>query len=80
MGQVIADVAKHAATKDGKSGIPIVEKDAMRQFPERSGQNNKQSRGHDEPILIHGDVMVDSVQQEMEGDPNAIVGQVPGDN
>lgn len=75
---VIANVAEHAATVYRQGRIPVVGKDSMGQFPERCSQDNEEGRGHHKSVFVHGQIMMDSVQQEMQSKSNSIIGKEPG--
>lgn len=77
MGHVIASVSKYAAAVSSSCRIPIPEDDGVCEFPERCGKRDKKCRRHDKPILVHGKVVVDAVEEEMQGDTDTIVWQVP---
>lgn len=73
---VVANVAEDAAAVGGGPHVPVPEKDAVRHLPEREGQRNEKSRGHDQAVFVHGEVVVDAVEGEVEGDANPVVGEV----
>jgi hypothetical protein len=49
----------------------------MCKLPERRRQRNKQRRRHHEPVLVHWEVVVDAVEEEVEGTGDTIVWKVP---
>lgn len=61
VGHVIERVAKNTTTISSGRSIPIVEEYGVRKFPEWCRKRGEQCRGHDEPVLVHGKVMVDAV-------------------
>ena len=63
--QIIADVAKDTSTEHLHGRKPVVEEDGMGELPERSGQNHKQSWRHDKSIAVHGQVVVNAVEEEV---------------
>lgn len=71
--QIITDVAEDTTTEHLDSCKPVVEEDGMGQFPERSCQNHKQCRGHDKSIAVHGQVVVNSVEEEVQAQTNSVV-------
>lgn len=77
MGQIIADVAEDSAAKNGSCGIPVVAENSMRQLPEGACKNQEEGRRHHEAVLVHGQVMVDSVKEEVERDAHAVVRKIP---
>lgn len=76
MRQVVANVAKNAATVHGRADIPIVAEDGLGKFPEWSCKNDKQCGGHDQSVLVHGQVVVNSMQQKVHGNENSVVRKV----
>jgi hypothetical protein len=70
---VVASVAKDATTVRSCGRIPVPEDDSVRKFPEGCGEHDKQRGRHDKPVLIHREVMVDAVEEKMQGDTNAVV-------
>lgn len=73
MGQIIADVAKDTTTEHLYGRKPVVEEDGMGELPERSCQDHKQCWGHDQSITIHGQVVVNAVEEEVQGQTDSIV-------
>jgi hypothetical protein len=71
--QIIADVAKDTSTEHLNSREPVVEEDGMGELPERSCQNHKQCWGHDQSIAVHGQVVVNAVEEEVKGQTNSVV-------
>ena len=76
---VVADISEDTTAVRQHTGIPVVVEDRMRQLPERSSKKNKQSRWHHKSILIHGQVVMDAVQEEMQDDANSIVRKKPSE-
>lgn len=76
--QVVADVTKDASAINSGSGVPAVRKNPMSQLVERRGENYKKCRRHDEAILVHRQVMMDAVEEEMHGNANSVVRKPPG--
>jgi hypothetical protein len=70
---VVASVAKNATAVRSRGRIPVPEDDGVREFPEGCGKHDEQRGWHDKPVLIHGEVMVDAVEEKMQGDTNAVV-------
>lgn len=77
MGQVIADIPEYATTEDGSSSVPIVTEKIVGQPVEGSCQHDKQGRWHDEPKLVHGEIMVYTMEDEVKGDTNTIIRKIP---
>ena len=76
VGHVVADVAEDTATIHCQSSIPIVEEDSMSKLPEWRCQYNKESWGHDQAILVHRQVVMNTVEQEVESQSNTIVRKI----
>lgn len=70
---VVENVTEDAAAVDGGGGMPRVEEDSMGEVPEGVGKDDEERRGHDEAVAIHREVVVDAVEEEMEGDEVAVV-------
>lgn len=75
---VIANISEDTATVYKRGSKPVVEEDRMRQFPERHSKNDEQCRGHHKSILVHRQVVVDSMQKEMQSDTDTVVRKKTG--
>lgn len=75
---VIANISEDTATVYKRSGKPVVEEDGMRQFPEGHSKDDEQGRGHHKSILVHRQVVVYSMQKEMQSDTNTVVRKKTG--
>jgi hypothetical protein len=53
-----------------------VEEDAVGNLPERSGQCGEECRRHDKTVLVHGEVMVDTVKNKVKGNSYTVIGQI----
>ena len=73
MGQVVADVAKDSSTEHGYCSVPIVEEHCMRELVERCCESNEEGRWHNEAVLVHWEIMVDAVKEEVCCDANSII-------
>jgi len=71
--QIVAHIPEYPARIDCYCGIPIVEKYEMSQVVEWSCQNQEQGRRHDQAISIHWQVVMDSMQQEVQGDADSVI-------
>ena len=74
MGQVVHDITQDTATVHRCGNIPVPKKDGMRQLPERRGQRQEQRRGHNQAEFVHGQIMVDSMQQKVRCDHEPVIG------
>jgi hypothetical protein len=70
---VVAGIAKDATTVRSRSRVPVPEDDSMRKLPKGCSEQDKQRRRHDKSVLIHGKVVVDTVEEEMQRDANTVV-------
>lgn len=73
MSHVVKDVAEDASREDGSGHEPIPVEDSVCELPERRGQDDKQSRRHDEAIFVHRQVVVNAMKEEMSSDANTVV-------
>jgi hypothetical protein len=71
---VIANVAENAAAVDCHCRVPVVEEDGMGEFPEWRGKNQEERGRHDESQAVHWKIVVNTVQQEVCSDCEAVVG------
>jgi hypothetical protein len=76
MCEIVADVSEDAATVGCSSSIPVVEEYSMCKLPERSGQSSEERRRHNKTILVHREIMMDAVKDEMKCNSNTVVRQV----
>ena len=70
---VVARVTEEAAAEYRRRHVPVPEEEGVRQFPEWDGKSDEEGGWHDEAILIHGQVMMDTVEQEMRRDADPVV-------
>lgn len=76
MGHVVACVSKDATTVRGHSSVPVPEDYTVGKLPERRCKSNEKCRRHYEAVLVHWKVVMDTVEEEMEGDSDAVVRKV----
>lgn len=74
--QVVKRVAEHTTAVGCCRSIPVVEEDSVCELPEWCCKRCEQRRGHDQPIPVHWQVVVNTVEQEMQGESGTIVGKV----
>ena len=74
--QVVADVPEDATGEDLDSGKFIVGEDDVGQFVKGDCENEEESGWHNQPIFVHGKVVMDAVEQEMCGNADPIVGEI----
>ena len=77
VGHVIASVSENATAVCSQSCMPIPEDDCVCELPEGCSESYEQSWRHDKPVLVHREVVVNAVKEEMQGDANAVVWQMP---
>lgn len=77
MGEIVADIARHTTAENPSTNKPVEPEDRMGQAPEGNGKDQKQRRRHDQPKLVHGQVMVDSMHQEMQRNHDPVIGHFP---
>ena len=70
---VIANIPEDTTAVCQHSGMPVEEDYSVRKFPERECEDDKQGWWHHKSIFIHGKVVMDSVQKEVQGDTNSVV-------
>lgn len=78
MSHVIANIPEDTTAVCQHSGMPVPKDYSVRKLPERNCEDDKQGRWHHKSIFIHGKVMMDSVQKEVQSDTNSIVRKEPG--
>ena len=76
MSHVVADISKNASTIRGRRRIPIPVYHVLRKMPERDRQHEEKCRWHDEPVLVHGQVVVDAVEEEVQSYEDPVVREV----
>ena len=73
MGHVIACVTKNATRICGHGGVPVPEDHCVCELPEGQRQCNEKRGRHDKSVSIHGQIVMDTVEEEVEGDEDAVV-------
>lgn len=74
--QVVADVAKNTSTVNSRGGVPAVKEQNMRQLPKRRCEKDEQRGWHDESVLVHGQIVVNAMQQEVQGYEDSVVREI----
>jgi hypothetical protein len=77
MRHVIAGVSKYSTAICSQCRVPVPKDNGVCKFPERGRKCDEQCRRHNQPILIHGKIVVDAVEYEMQRNANSVVGQMP---
>jgi hypothetical protein len=78
MCQIIADIPEYPATEDSGCDGPIPKEYGMRQFPEWHCEDKKEGWWHDQSELIHGKVVVDTMQEKMQCKRNTVFREKSG--
>lgn len=76
MSQVIADITKDTATVDSGRGIPVVGENGVCEVPKWSSKQHEHGGRHNKSVLIHGQVVVDAVKQEVCNDAISVIRKV----
>ena len=76
MGQIVADVAEDAAAEDRNRDVPVPVEDEVGEAVEGRGEHDEEGGRHDEAEFVHGEVVVDAVEEEVQGYANAIVREI----
>lgn len=76
MGQVVADVAEDAATVGSHRSMPVPEDQAVGELPERSSKDDEESGRHDQAILVHGQVVMNAMEEEVQRDAHSVIGKI----
>ena len=79
VGQVVADVSEYAAAEHAGSDGPVERKEEVGELPEGRGQRDKESWGHDQTVLVHGQIVMDSVKEEVQREAGSVIRQPPSD-
>jgi hypothetical protein len=48
----------------------------MCEMPERVSQDHKERGRHDEAILVHGEIVMNAMEQEVQRNAHTVVGQI----
>jgi hypothetical protein len=77
VGHVVARVPENAAAVGSQRSGPVPEDNGMCKFPEGCGKRDEKCRWHDESVLVHREIMVDTVEEEVQCDTNTVIWQMP---
>ena len=77
MGQVVADVTEDAAAVYRYGDVPVPVKDEEGEAVEGGGEHDEKGGRHDEAEFVHGEVVVDAMEEEVQGYTDAIVREIP---
>lgn len=73
---VVACVSEDASTVGRQGRIPVPKDNSMSKLPERRCQNDKKGGRHNKSVFVHWQVVVNTVQEEVESDADTVVGKV----
>ena len=76
MRDVVANVAEDAAAEDGRGGEPVPVENRVGELVEGHGEGDEERGRHDEAEFVHGEVVVDAVEEEMGRDSDAVVRKI----
>jgi hypothetical protein len=65
VGHIVASVTKDATAIRSECRVPVPEDESVCEFPERCGERDEECRRHDKPVLIHREIMMNAVEEEM---------------
>ena len=71
--QVVADVSEDTATKDGGADIPVRGKNKVCKLPEWVCKNHEKGRGHHQSVFVHGQVVVNAMEQKVCSDTDTVI-------
>ena len=74
--QIVERVAEDTTTVGSCRGVPVVEEHGVCKLPERCCKQCEQRRRHDQPVLIHGEVVMDAMEEEVQGESGAVIGKM----
>ena len=76
MCHIVADVSEDSTAVHHDSRVPVVEENGMRELVEGTRQHDEQGRRHHEAVPVHRQVVVDTVEKEVERNSNPVIGKI----
>ena len=73
---VIAYISEYPTRIGCDSSVPVVEKDEMREFVKRRCKNDEQRGRHYETVPIHREIMMDTMEEEMQRQPDSVIRKI----
>jgi len=67
MRQVVRDVSEDAAREYHDRDVPVPIEDGVRELIKRESEDHKECGRHDEALFVHREVVVDTMEQEVQG-------------
>lgn len=77
VGQIVADITQDSTAVNGGGSIPIPKDDGVRKLPPGGCEDGEECGGHDEAEAVHGEIVVDAVEEEVRGDHEAVIRHFP---
>lgn len=79
VGHIVQGVTKDTTAISSCRRVPVVEKYGVCKFPEWCCKRNEQGGRHDESVLVHGKVVVDAVEEEVQCESDTVIGKMAFD-
>ena len=76
MRHVIACVAKYTSTVGSQRRVPVPPNNGVCELPEWGCQGYKERRRHYKSVLVHWKIVVDAVEEEVEGQGDTVIREV----
>ena len=76
MCHIVQGVSEDTTGVSCRGGIPVPKDDCMCKLPERCCQCDEEGGRHYESVLVHGEVVVNTVEEEVECDADTVVWEV----
>jgi len=76
MCHIVANISKQATAKGCGACIPVEEEDCVSKPPERRSEHAEHDGWHDEPVFVHGEVVVNTMEEKVGRDSYPVVGKV----
>lgn len=64
---IVANITEDTAAVYCGAHVPVEKEEGMGQFPEWYRKHYKQGWGHDQPILVHGQIVVNAMEKKVQG-------------
>lgn len=77
MGHIVKDISKDTSAEDSNGHKPVPVENRMCQMPERGGQHDEEGRRHDKTVLVHGQVMMNTMEEEVHGNADSVIRDIP---
>jgi hypothetical protein len=76
MRHVVADVTKYSTAVHRGGSIPVVREDGVSESIEWRCEDYEQRWRHDKTVSIHRKIVVNSVEKEVQADPDTVIGEI----